>query len=68
MYFLKDDCRKIIFGWNAKAGCSTIKRLYYYFQNDKVDNEIHLPHEYQMIDTENLEEYTIIIFIRNLYN
>ena len=67
MYFLKDDRKKIIFGWNAKVGCSSIKRLYYYFQNGNVDNQIHLPSEYQMIDTQDLEDYTIVIFIRNPY-
>lgn len=67
MYFLKDSNRKILFGWNAKCGCTSIKKLYYYLQNGQLDNEIHRDEEYNMIDLKDIDDYTVILFIRNPY-
>ena len=67
MYFLKDENRKVLFGWNAKCGCATIKKLYYYLQNGILNNEVHQEWEYKMIDLQNIEDYTVILFVRNPY-
>ena len=66
MRFLVDEINKIIFGWNAKAGCSHIKNLFYYLTDTQPFTNIHrqvadksLPDDYI--------KYTIIIITRNPY-
>ena len=67
MYFLKDEKRKIMFGWSAKCGCGTIKQMFYFLQNGKLDNPIHLPDEYKIKNFDGDEDYLIVLFIRNPY-
>ena len=38
MRFLVDNIRKIIFGWSAKCGCSHIKYIFWFLQNNNIDN------------------------------
>ena len=63
MFFSVDDKNKIIFGWSPKCGCSRIKKIFKFLQNNLIDNVVHnndsnnLPND--------LENYTIIIFSRN---
>jgi len=67
MYFLIDKSRKIIFGWSAKCGCSHIKKIYWYLQNDKEDNKIHTKLDYNQKLPSAIKNYIIIIIIRNPY-
>ena len=68
MYFLIDNERKIIFGWSAKSGCSHLKKIFWYLQNNNEDNEIHIDEkEYNSLPDE-IEKYTTIIIIRNPYD
>jgi hypothetical protein len=67
MYFLVDDVRKVIFGWSAKCGCSHIKSIFYFLQNGRTDNEIHnFPRDFNGLP-ENLQQYVVIMIIRNPY-
>ena len=67
MYFLKDNKHKIIFGWSAICACSHIKKIFYFLQNDRLDNEIHKKEEYEK-DNFTFDKYDyIILFIRNPY-
>lgn len=56
-----------MFGWSAKCGCATIKQMFYFLQNDKLDNPIHLPEEYKIKSFNGEEDYLIVLFIRNPY-
>jgi len=67
MYFLVDSTRKVVFGWSAKCGCSHIKRIFHYFQNNKLNNPIHIGSEYNQLLPEDIENYTTILFTRNPY-
>lgn len=40
MYFLLDFQRNIIFGWSAKCGCSHVKNLFHFLQNNRIHNLI----------------------------
>lgn len=66
MFFLVDDKNKIIFGWSAKCGCSHIKKIFWFLQNNNVDNAIHTPDDVTNLPV-NIEEYTTVVFIRNPY-
>jgi hypothetical protein len=66
MFFLVDKKLKIIFGWSAKCGCSHIKKIFWYLQNNNEDNIIHRVRDRQSLP-ENINEYTIILIIRNPY-
>ena len=66
MYFLVDNNRKILFGWSAKCGCSHIKRIFYFLQNNKEDNIIHSRKDYHKLP-DDVEKYTTIIISRNPY-
>jgi len=66
MYFLVNKDKKIIFGWSAKCGCSHIKKIFYYFENNEINNIIHQSKDYKGLP-ENIEDYKIILFIRNPY-
>ena len=67
MYFLKDSKQKVIFGWSGECECCHIKKIFYYFQNNKTDNDIHLKEEYTKDNfTFDKDDY-IILFIRNPY-
>ena len=52
MYFLVDNKKKIIFGWSAKCGCSHIKYIYYFLQNDNIETPRYKYFE-DMIEVEN---------------
>ena len=58
MYFYVDEKRKIIFGWSPKCGCTNVKRLFNYFQEEKVDKNSRYPKE---------GKYKTILFVRNPY-
>ena len=66
MFFLVDDTNKILFGWSPKCGCSHIKNIYWFLQNGKNNNKIHIRCEYNKLP-ENTEDYTIIIICRSPY-
>jgi hypothetical protein len=66
--YLVDEKNKVIFGFNGKCGCSHIKKMFYYLIGDKDLNNIHRPSNYitpKLLD--NLNNYTVIIIIRNPY-
>ena len=67
MLFLKNEEKKIIFGWSGKCGCTHIKKIFYYFQNNRLDNGVHRPEEYTKEELIYDDSYTIFIFIRNPY-
>jgi len=64
MFFLADKERKILFGWSAKCGCSHIKRIFWFLQNGKIDNQIHSAKDYSSMP-DDIEKYTTIIISRN---
>lgn len=64
MHFLRDETKKVIFGWSAKCGCSHIKMIYKYLTKNIIDfDKTHIGtyNELGFID----DSYTIIIIIRN---
>jgi hypothetical protein len=67
MYFLVSKIKKIIFGWSAKCGCSKLKRIFYYLEENLFDCKIHIESEYIVNFPNNINEYTIIIICRNPY-
>lgn len=66
MFFLVNENKKIIFGWSAKAGCSHVKNLFYFLQNGTLINKIHTNMDVCKLPI-NLNNYTVILFIRNPY-
>lgn len=67
MFFLVDHNKKIIFGWSAKSGCSHIKKIFWYLQNNNIDNKIHIKEEYSYILPNDIKNYITILIIRNPY-
>jgi hypothetical protein len=67
MYFIINNDKKIIFGWSAKCACSHIKRIFWNLDNDNIDNEPHIKIEELNKLPDNVNEYDIIIFVRNPY-
>lgn len=71
MYFLIDNKNLIIFGWSAKCGCTHIKSIYYFLQNDKISKiNVHSKNTYNKLSNDilnSIENYTTIIFCRNPY-
>jgi hypothetical protein len=69
MLFLIDENKKVIFGWSAKCGCSHIKNIFYYLQTGEYCKPGQIVHRGKGKDfkqlPENLNDYTIIMFIRN---
>ena len=74
MLFLVDEKKKVIFGWNAKCGCSHLKNLFHFLTDDKFSENnndmkmVHRDSDYRipkLLDT--LDKYTIIMVIRNPY-
>ena len=64
MYFIRDEPKKVIFGWSAKCGCSHIKMIHKYLTLNIIDfdkRHIGTYNELGFID----DSYTIIIIIRN---
>ena len=41
MKFLISEKNKVIFGWSTKCGCSHVKRLFNYLENDIVIDKVH---------------------------
>jgi hypothetical protein len=66
MFFLVDNVRKIMFGWTGKCGCSHVKRLFWFLQNNKIDNPIHTSDDIQELP-DDIVKYTTIIIGRNPY-
>lgn len=67
MFFIINEEKKIIFGWSAKCGCSHVKKIIHYLKNGLIDNKIH-DHETEInILPDNIDDYEIILFIRNPY-
>jgi len=66
MYYLIDNKNCIIFGWSAKCGCSHIKSIFWFLQNDSIENPIHTNLDINNIP-DNIEKYTTIIICRNPY-
>jgi hypothetical protein len=71
MLFLVNKEKKIIFGWSAKCGCSHIKNIFYFLESGvfcESNQSVHRGKgkDFQQIP-ENLEEYTLFLFIRNPY-
>ena len=71
MYYLIDNKNLIIFGWSAKCGCTHIKSIYYFLQNDKISKiNVHRKNTYNKLSNDilnSIENYTTIIFCRNPY-
>jgi hypothetical protein len=66
MRFIVNEDKKIIFGWSPKCGCTHIKNMVYFLEN-KTLKKIHLGlHDTNELPS-NLEDYIIIIIIRNPY-
>lgn len=66
MFFLVDTNYKIIFGWSAKCGCSHVKRIFWFFQNNNIYNDVHTNDDNMPLPTD-IENYTTIIICRNPY-
>lgn len=66
MHYLVDNDHKIIFGWSAKCGCSHIKYIFWFLQNNNVDNQIHTTKDYNSLPND-IEKYTTIMISRNPY-
>jgi hypothetical protein len=66
MYFLIDNKNKIIFGWSAKCGCSHVKNIFWFLQNDKINNSTHTKEAMNRLP-EHIENYNTVIFTRNPY-
>lgn len=67
MYFLVDKKKKVIIGWSAKCGCSHIKKIFWFLQNNKEDNKIHLSRDSSKLPND-IENYITILIIRNPYD
>jgi hypothetical protein len=66
MYFLVDNDRKIIFGWTYKCGCSHIKKIFWFLQNNNIHNKIHTDDDVMFLPND-IQNYTTILFSRNPY-
>jgi hypothetical protein len=65
MFYLIDNTTKIIFGWSAKCGCCHIKNLFCYLTHNAIWNQSHVGSYNEL--PENIEDYTLIIIVRNPY-
>lgn len=68
MHFLVDKSKKIIFGWSAKCACTLVKKIFFYFRDNKI---ISFPHHPNVIDRhelpKDLNNYDVVIFSRCPY-
>ena len=67
MFFIINEEKKVIFGWSAKCGCSHVKKIIHYLKNGLVDNKIHEAKTDINLLPDNINNYQIILFIRNPY-
>jgi len=68
MYYIIDNKQKVIFGWSAKCGCTHIKRICYYLQNNVDNIPIHINITVNRIPLPyDIENYITILIIRNPY-
>jgi hypothetical protein len=67
MHFLVDSKMKVIIGWSAKCGCTHIKILFQYFTNTRAKRYLHDPAYLNTVLPTNLDDYTILIILRNPY-
>lgn len=65
MYFTIDYEKKVIFGWSAKCGCSGIRNMSHYLSG-KIIEPCYSSNDFCELP-KNMEEYKIIIIIRNPY-
>ena len=68
MFFLINENKKILFGWSAKCGCSHVKYMWLYLNdiNFTQNDTVHKNNTYNNLP-KNIDEYTVVIFIRNPY-
>jgi hypothetical protein len=66
MRFIVNQDKKIIFGWSPKCGCTHIKNMVYFLENIKISKLHHGVYDTYELPS-SLEEYIIIIVIRNPY-
>ena len=59
MFFLLDNKVKVIFGWSAKCGCTHVKRMFRFFQNQDIHN-VHTDDDVHNLP-DDIENYTTII-------
>ena len=67
MYFIVDENKKIAYGWSAKSGCTHIKKLVHFLIYNDVNYPIHSGTDFKQLPYNEMENYTIIIFVRNPY-
>jgi hypothetical protein len=68
MYFAIDSKRKVIFGWSAKAGCTSIKKYFLMLTgNDVFGVNVHKDFFYHTKLPQDVTGYTVIFFVRNPY-
>jgi len=75
MYFLTDYNRKVCFGWSAKCGCSSLKKIFFNLTNQNkepycVEHKLtHCPCTYKFNKIpENYQDFTFFIIVRNPYD
>ena len=66
MFFLVDNKNKIMFGWSPKCGCSRVKKIFWFLQNNTIQNVVHTRNDSHNLPND-IQNYTIIIFSRNPY-
>lgn len=64
MFFLVNFEKKIIFGTTQKCGCTFIKNLFRHVSGIEKSVSIR---KYSFNDIKNFEDFTIVFFIRNIY-
>ena len=67
MFFILDENKKIAFGWSAKSGCSHIKKLIHFLIYNDINYPIHSGTDFRQLPYNDMQNYTIIIFVRNPY-
>jgi len=66
MLFITDTENKVVFGWSAKCGCTHVKNLFWYLKENNTNHKLHIQCEYEKLP-DDVENYTVIVFIRNPY-
>ena len=65
MFFLLDNKAKVIFGWSAKCGCTHVKRIFRFLQNQNI-YDVHTEDDVHNLP-DDIENYKTIIISRNPY-
>lgn len=66
MLFITDKENKVVFGWSAKCGCTHVKNMFWYLKENIENHKLHIQCEYEKLP-DDVENYTVIVFIRNPY-